>query len=326
MSPPLTPREKILILIEHGRGRTTRSIARQMKCSKSVVAKTVQKFYSTGSIENTKRSTSSTFSAPPIRSKLRRLIRRHRQWPTKRIVSTLNSRSGIITSRYTVGRERRSMKFRKMLRKKQTLSFKAQYKRLGYALDNEEEEWDDVWFSDEKLFRVDLNTQRVWKQPWEDPIINYIPPRSVSVLVWGAVSWDGKTTLHTTTQSFNDEAYCNIIDKHLIQQQPDSFHRLLQDNAPQHKSRFTLEYLDNFDVELVHNYPPWSPDFNPIEHVWSWMVTYINQECPYTLAQLKQRVKEAWTAIPQTTIQNYIAHLSIVCQKVIAAKGGNIKE
>jgi transposase len=325
MAPPLSQKEKIDILIQHERGRSMRSIARQMNCSVATVSGTVKKYQSTGSIDNTIRSTSRTFSTSSNRRKLRDLIRNHRQWTSKHITAQLKDRYGINTSRFTVGRERHNMCFKRVSkRKRPTLTLLHKYKRLKYAIDNEEEEWDDVWFSDEKQFRVDLSSGKVWKQPWEPPVVGFVPPRTISVLVWGAVKWDGRTTLHTSTQPFDSDAYINIIDKHLIQQQPDSFDRLLQDNASQHKSKLTLDYLNNFDVELVQDYPPCSPELNPIEHVWSWMVSYINQKFPYNLPALKERVKEAWIAIPQNIIQGYIAHLPTVCKQIIEKKGGTI--
>jgi transposase len=325
MAPPLSQQQKIDILIQHGQGRSVRSIARDIKCSFNTVSRTVRKFAITGSIANKTRTRRRLFSSSTNKRKLRDLIRHHRQWTTKHLTAQLKDRYNLITSRHTVGRERRCMSFHIVSRRKRpTLTLLHKYKRLKYAIDNEEEDWDDVWFSDEKQFRVDLSTQKVWKQPWETVIYGFVPPRTIAVSVWGAVSWDGRTTLHTSTQPFDSDAYCNIIDKHLIQQQPDSFHRLLQDNAKPHKSNLTLDYLNNFDVELVPDYPPCSPELNPIEHVWSWMVSYINQEFPYTLPQLKQRVKEAWIAIPQNIIQHYISHLSTVCKQIIEAKGGTI--
>lgn len=327
MSPPLTQKQKIDILIEYGKGRTMRSIARQMKCSPSTVAGTVKKYNTTGSIGPTIRSPRPSFFDKQNPRKLRDVIRSHRQWTTRHITAYLKEKWNLVTSMSTVGRERRKQTFRPVSRlKRPWLNATHMQKRLLYAMDNEEEMWDDVWFSDEKQFRVDLSRGKVYKQPWEMPVVGLVPARTISVLVWGAVSWDGRTTLHTSTQPFDSDAYINIIDKHLIQQQPNSFHRLLQDNAAAHKSKLTLDYLSNFDVELVPNYPPHSPELNPIEHVWSWMTSYINQQLPFTLVDLKERVKEAWIAIPQTTIQHYIEHLPTVCKQIIEAKGEIIIE
>src|SRR5205823_5379820 len=134
-------------------------------------------------------------------------------------------------------------------------------------------------------------------------------PRRMEVLVWGAVKWDGRTHLHTSTSGIFDEStYVNIIHKHLIEEQPNSFERFLQDNASQHKSDLTLSFFKGMDIELVQHYPPYSPELNPIEHVWSWMVTYVKQEAPETLDQLKKTIKQAWLAVPQEVIQGYIAH------------------
>lgn len=327
MPPPLTQKEKIDILIQQAQGKSMRSIARQMKCSLGTVSQTVKKYHTTGSIDNAIRSTPRIFSSPTKRRKLRDLIRRHRQWTSKHLAGELKRRYEIDVSKRTIERERKMMQFKPVLfLKRPTINLKTRYKRVKYCIDNEGEDWDDIWFSDEKLFKVDFSTKRVWKQPWEDAILAFQPSRSVSVLVWGAVSWNGRTSIHTTTQPLDADSYMNIIYKHLIEQQPDSFDRLLQDNAGQHKSLLTLDFLNNFNIELVPNYPPWSPELNPIEHVWGWMVTRIQQDFPANLSALKERVREAWTAIPQEIIRGYISHLPTVCKQIIAANGRTILE
>jgi transposase len=325
MPPHLTQKEKIDILIQHSQGQSMRSIAQHMRCSLATVSKTVKKYHTTGSIDNAKRTNPRIFTSPTNRRKLRDLVRRHRQWTSKHLAGVLKSRYKVDASARTVRRERNRMRFRQVgYSTKPMLTLKTRLKRVKYCNDNEGEDWDDIWFSDEKLFKIDFTGKKVWKQPWEDPVVAIQPPRSVSLFVWGAVNWNGRTSLHTTTQPFDANAYMNIIYKHLIQQQPESFDRLLQDNAGQHKAHLTLDFLNNFDVELVHNYPPWSPELNPIEHMWGWMVKYIQQDFPSNLATLKARVREAWDAIPQETIRGYISHLPTVCKQIIAAKGGNI--
>ena len=41
----------------------------------------------------------------------------------------------------------------------------------------------------------------------------------------------------------------------------------LQDNAPVHKAYSVMDWFERNCIELVE-YPPYSPDLNPIEHVW----------------------------------------------------------
>ena len=85
----------------------------------------------------------------------------------------------------------------------------------------------------------------------------------------------GKTKLHIRdSNDFIDaEEYQNILWEYFIEPMENNeidnpFLRLLQDNATPHKDKGTMDFLHNFDVDLVENYPPCSPDLNPIEKVW----------------------------------------------------------
>lgn len=44
----------------------------------------------------------------------------------------------------------------------------------------------------------------------------------------------------------------------------------MQDNSPIHKARRSMAWFARQNVELL-NWPPFSPDLNPIENVWSIM-------------------------------------------------------
>jgi len=84
----------------------------------------------------------------------------------------------------------------------------------------------------------------------------------------------------------------------------------MQDNAPIHTSRSTTEWLRSRGIPIFEpSWPPWSPDLNPIEHVWHKLRDML-QEVDPTLSEatgsedeiyvrLKASLLTAWEAIPQ---------------------------
>ena len=62
---------------------------------------------------------------------------------------------------------------------------------------------------------------------------------------------------------------------------------LVQDNAPPHTARATMEFLGNQDMEIT-DWPSKSPDMNPKEHMWDRMAAHIcdMDNLPTTAAQL----------------------------------------
>jgi transposase len=96
------------------------------------------------------------------------------------------------------------------------------------------------------------------------------------------------------------------------------------DNARPHIAKHTKNWLVNFGVKVLDNWPPNSPDLNVIEHVWSWMTAYVNNKRPTNRNELKRYIRLAWQEIPQKVIQAYISNLPTVCKRIIDAQGDHI--
>lgn len=70
----------------------------------------------------------------------------------------------------------------------------------------------------------------------------------------------------------------------------------MHDNAPSHRAQATREALQEARVNLV-DWPPYSPDLNPIENIWSAMKRWINDN--YNIDDLegddlKAAINAAW--------------------------------
>ena len=101
----------------------------------------------------------------------------------------------------------------------------------------------------------------------------------------------------------------------------------MQDNAPGHTARITLEELEARNIRVIV-WPPFSPDLNPIEALWNKMKDWIARTYPNRYAtydQLRIQVTEAWEAVGEDLLSELIATMPQRCQDVISADGGHTK-
>lgn len=99
---------------------------------------------------------------------------------------------------------------------------------------------------------------------------------------------------------------------------------LMQDGAPGHAARYTKQELQERGIPLV-DWPPYSPDLNPIEKVWDWMKKSIDLRYgdidKLNYNQLRQAVREAWDAVPDSFLEEQMALMPARCEAVIRANG-----
>ena len=69
-----------------------------------------------------------------------------------------------------------------------------------------------------------------------------------------------------------------------------------QDNAPQHTSHLARRWFHNHGVNLI-DFPPYSPDLNPIENLWSILKARVEARLARTMDEVERVLKEEWEAL-----------------------------
>ncbi|GFY07127.1 transposable element Tcb1 transposase [Trichonephila clavipes] len=97
---------------------------------------------------------------------------------------------------------------------------------------------------------------------------------------------------------------------------------LLDDNVRPHRANIVDEFLQSEDITHM-DWSAYSPDLNPIEHVWDMLGRRIaaRQPPPTCLPELWRALLDEWCNIPQDQIDNLILSMRRRCKAYIASSG-----
>lgn len=82
---------------------------------------------------------------------------------------------------------------------------------------------------------------------------------------------------------------------------------VIMDNLSSHKSEPTIEIIKAAGAKVLF-LPAYSPDFNPIEMMWSKIKTFLRAKQARTQEALLEATKEAFTTITRKDATNWFAH------------------
>ncbi|GFX76182.1 transposable element Tcb1 transposase [Trichonephila clavipes] len=96
----------------------------------------------------------------------------------------------------------------------------------------------------------------------------------------------------------------------------------MDDNARPHRANIVDECLQSEDITCM-DWPEYSPDLKPIEHVWDMLGRRIAacQPHPTCLLELRRALLDEWCNIPQDQIDILILSMPGRCKACIASSG-----
>lgn len=322
----LSEHNRMKIIFFHSEMHLSQSnIARKMKCSQSTVSKVLKQHrqhhnYTKASHHGRKQKLTTTHQ-----KHLNRLIRTNRNMTSTALSRHFNHHDNIQISSRSIRRYRRNTfhPAKEILIHK--LTQQHHIERIDFCLTHAHDNFHQIVFSDEAPFVLSHTNNTVWLERGEPIPVREISSSHTSVLVWGGIWYNGRTQLCIVKGTIDYKKYIHILKHYLLPSMPHSNHFLFQqDNARPHiKTEVTL-FLRQYGIRQLENWPAQSPDFNPIEHCWSWMLQYIKQFQPTNYNTLVDAVQRAWIAMPQNIIQRHIDHLPTQLQAVYNNGGARL--
>lgn len=330
----LSENQRTYLIAKAQAGVRTKEIADDLGCSQSCVQKTIQRYNNTGSpasrprMGRPRKITRRLHRWLLIMAKkfpdmeYRTLLSEAGLWPTNQPSPTISTRT-IQRSFTSVGYR----KFRAKRRPKINRSTALLRLKLCRGLRNFNWRTTTLKFSDEcSVVRGSGHNKRwVFRQPkdkWHRKMVEeFGTGKQPGRMVWGAI-WmtpegeAGRSPLVIMTRDSSAKrngytawSYQQALEEGLL---PDyrPGELFMQDNACVHTARTSKDFLEIHGVHTIE-WPPYSPDLNPIEHMWWALKKKLHQlhpefDCMGTSQEewdhFEMGLKEAWAAIPNSLI------------------------
>lgn len=324
-------RDKIVDL--HKAGMGYRTIAKQLGEKATTVGAIIRKWKKFKTTVNLPRSGAPCKISPRGASVIMRKVRNEPRTTRQDLVNDLN-RAGTTVSKKTISNTLRRQGLKSCSARKVPLlkptHVKARLKFANDHLDDPEEEWEKVMWSDEtKIELFGLNsTRRVWRKKNDE----YKPKNTIptvkhgggNIILWGCFSAKGTGRLHRIEGRMDGAMYREILANNLLPSiRTFKMGRgwvFQHDNDPKHTARATKEWLRRKHLKVLE-WPSQSPDLNPIENLWRELKVRVAQRQPRNLKALEEICMEEWAKIPAAMCANLVKNYRKRLISVIANKG-----
>jgi transposase len=80
----------------------------------------------------------------------------------------------------------------------------------------------------------------------------------------------------------------------------------LQDNAPSHKAKKSMEVVQELAEDRFISHPAKSPDLNPIENIWAYLDRKVKAAEITSIQSLQRFLKKQWKTLPWRQIRNCV--------------------
>jgi transposase len=215
--------------------------------------------------------------------------------------------------------------------KKKRLDFARKFSKFSYF------DWKNVIWSDVSTFSlINTNQKELYWNAKAAPLKDENIKKSLkfgrdSLMVWGCITSEGVGELIRLPKSVTSNVYVSCLEDGLIKtiEKFSLNHEkviFMQDNAPVHVSKTSKKWLSDNRINLI-DWPPQSPDMNPIENIWDYLDKKVRErvEKPRNLDELWELIRQEWYKIDKDLLRKLYLSMLRRIQSLKEAKGGYTK-
>jgi transposase len=304
--------ERAAIITLHQVGWTGRDIAKELHCSENTVSLWLNHWRETNSLSDSNRSGRPQLLDEPTSNSIIEYSHEHHTAEPKDIKRELQ----LDVSPRTIRRELNAAGLISHIQQTEYdfSEFDLQ-RRLAFAneyIQHNGAWWSRVFFSDETHFYLGhygrVHVQCPIGASHQPEYVRKEKQLKGKVSLWGCISAEGLGHAELYVGSLDSVKYRDILRHSLIRTFREIFPRgpwyFQQDNARFHTTPETISFLHEKGVTFIE-WPPWSPDLNPIENLWNDLKRRVYNRFPQTMEQLEEFIRQEW----QATDLNFISRI-----------------
>jgi hypothetical protein len=209
------------------------------------------------------------------------------------------------------------------------------------------ERWKQYIWSDECSAERGKGQKQVWvfgipSEKWMPKNVStYKKGKQIRVMVWACFWGNGERTplyimdrdFESKKQGYSASSYIAVLEDNLPFHYQDVL-LFMQDNAPIHTAHRVREWFQENGIHIT-DWPPFSPDLNPIEHAWKAFKEKMCEMYPdlwngkgtseADLQVLEEGLCKAWDALPNSLFESLVESMPDRIAACIDANGWHTK-
>jgi transposase len=220
-------------------------------------------------------------------------------------------------------------------RPKPPLNDQRKAKRRKFAREHKDDDFSNSVLIDEKRWQPYEKGNRKNDVYWAYSV-DQVPdmevlPQAKSFNTIDAISVHGPLPLVIVDGTINGSVFTNHLSSTILPAAERLFqrqaYRVIQDNAPPHRAKDSQALLRKKSPSFItaKEFPPYSPDLDVMDNLWSILLRRVQKQKWPTTKQLKKEVLKQWSLVTPEECENLILSMNKRLRAVLTSGGGSTK-